>query len=402
MSHMPLKHRIIVRNASDLSGTLDSTVIYFIDGEVDMGSTSIEVPQTGLQLQGSGFGVSKLTTSEDTHTLFVDDGVYSGDLFIDRVEIEVTGAGSQVFDLDNDGNFGAVELTTVNFNDCTSLGTLDSYRQGLETNTGRFGGSPSLTLSGTWVGGYRITTSIVRSLAGTMTQPLFKEGTSFTMASRFLTDINCDLPTLAAFCDFDTDNFTSPSLFQIIGAIFTRDGASDASDTNILPNIDRGDLSASWKENQGIQNTFEGGNNTLSSESATTISSSSTFYSIAGTWTASELQHFDSPSSGQLRHLGNNPREYRFTADLTIESTQNKELEVRLRKYDSSATTTSTVVSQVRPVNNLAGGRDVAFFTILANLQLDQNDYVFLEVANNSGTDNVTLELDSFYILDSR
>jgi hypothetical protein len=399
---MPIKERIIVRNASDLSGTLDSTILYFVDGVIDMGSTSIEVPPTGLQIQGLGFGVSKLISSNSSFTLFVTDGTYSGNLFMENLEIEITGTGSQVFNLDNDGNFSAVEMNTVNFNNCTSLGTLDAYRQGLETNTGRFGGTPNLTLAGTWVGGYRITTSIVRSLSSGMTGALFQEGTSFTMASRFLTDINCDLPTSAAFADFDTNNFTSPSLFQIKGAIFTRNGTSDATDTNILPNIDRGDLSASWKDNQGIRNTYEGGRNDVSSENLTVISAGSTFYTLNAVWTTSALQHFDSPAAGQLRHLGNNPREYRFTADLSIESTRNDELEVRLRKYDASSTTTSTVDSQRRQVNNLAGGRDVAFFTLLSNVALDQNDYVFLEIANNSGNNNATLELDSFYILDSR
>ena len=402
MAYKPITKKVIVRNAADLSGTLDSGVVYFIDGEVDMGSTSIEVPPTGLQIQGLGFGVSKLVTSATSHSLFVTNGSYSGNLFIDGVEIEVTGLGSQVFNLDNDGNFGAVEMNTVNFNNCTSLGTLDAYRQGLETNTGRFGGTPNLTLSGTWTGGYRITTSIVRSLSSGMTGALFQEGTSFTMSSRFLTDINCDLPANAAFADFDNNNFTEPSLFQIRGAIFTRNGASDATDSNIMPNIDRGELSASWRNNQGIRNTYEGGKLTVSSENLTVISAGSTFYPLNAVWNSSSLQHFDSPASGQLRHLGNNPREYRFTADLTIESLRNDVLEVRLMKYNASTATSFSLGSQRRQVNNLAGGRDVAFFTMLFNVALDQNDYVYLEIANNNGNNDATLELDSFYLLDSR
>ena len=54
----------------------------------------------------------------------------------------------------------AFEFTRVNYINCTSLGDIYDYRQGLESGTGRFGGSPSLTLHGVWVGGYRITTSV--------------------------------------------------------------------------------------------------------------------------------------------------------------------------------------------------------------------------------------------------
>jgi hypothetical protein len=99
-------------------------------------------------------------------------------------------------------DFNAFEFQRINYINCTSLGDIYNYRQGLEGGTGRFGGSPSLTLHGLWRGGYRITTSIVRSLAGTMTLPLFKEGAAFTMNSRFLTDINIDLAYISSFLRF--------------------------------------------------------------------------------------------------------------------------------------------------------------------------------------------------------
>ena len=78
--------------------------------------------------------------------------------------IDVNGANSRVYNLSSLTGFEAFEFTRVNYNNCTSLGIIDSYRQGLEDGTGRFEGSPSLELAGLWVGGYRITTSIVRSL----------------------------------------------------------------------------------------------------------------------------------------------------------------------------------------------------------------------------------------------
>jgi hypothetical protein len=186
---------------------------------------------------------------------------------------------------------------------------------------------------------------------------------------------------------------------QINGAIFSRDGAFDATDADIFPNITKSDLESSFKNNKGIRNTFVGGRVTISSESTTTISSSGVHVTLDGTWTASSLEHFDNPANGQLRHLGDNPLEYSFIADLAIDGGPNDDLEIRVRKYDASSTTTSTVTTQRRQVNNFSGGRDVAFFTILETVELNTNDYVFLEVANNSDTSNVTVELDSFLMI---
>ena len=44
----------------------------------------------------------------------------------------------------------------------------------------------------------------------------------------------------------------------------------------------------------------------------------------------------------------------------------------------------------------------MAFFNININTTLDQNDYVFLEIANQTSTTNVTAELDSYYIVEER
>lgn len=388
----------IVRAPEDFF-PLESSVVYRIDGAVDMGTTTLEVPSGGLSIIGSTFDISKLTSSEDNYTLFSSPVGGSGNLLMVDLAIEVTGTSSQVFNLQDATGFNAFEFSRVNFNGCTSLGTVTDYRQGLEIGTGRFGGTPNLTLAGTWVGGYRITTSIVRSLSAGMTGALFQAGAGFSMASRFLSDINCDLPASAAFADFSPSNFVNPSTLQISGAIFSRNGSFDATDANIFPNISKADLESSFKDNKGIRNTFVGGRVTVSTEIATTIGVASTFYPLAGTWTASSLEHFDNPTNGHLRHLGDNPLEFTFIADLNVDGGANNDLEVRVRKYDDSTTTTSTVTSQSRQVNNFSGGRDVAFFTILEDVELNTNDYIFIEVANNTGTANVTAELDSYLIL---
>jgi hypothetical protein len=398
-------NRIIVTPSNvgtTLGGTIDSTKEYFLDGIIDLGTIEITVPADGINIKGYDFNLSALVSTENNYTMFKSDVGGSGDVLMTDLYIQASGTSSKVYDLTDSNGFHAIEVNKINYIACTSLGELNGYRQGLEIGTGRFSGSPSLTLSGTWLGGFRITTSIVRGLSSSMTTPLFAAGTGFVMNSRFLTDINVDLPALASFSDFAPSNFTNPSTLQVIGAIVTRNGVSDSTDSNYFTAITEKDLASSWQNNQGLPNTFVGGRNTITSENLTVIGAGSTFYDLNAIWTASELQHFDTPSSNQLRHLGNNPKEFKVICDVIIEGPANNDLTLRISKYDASSGTTSVVVDQRRQINSLVGGRDVAFFNINDNVTLEQNDYIFLRVANNSGNGDVTAENTSYFIVEER
>jgi len=303
-----LSNRVVVTQASDFAGTLDSTKQYFLDGIIDMGSQSIEVPAGGLNITGYTFDLSKLISSAAGYTMFTSPGGGSGNVLGMDYAIEVTGTGSQVYNLVSATGLDAFEFTRINYNDCTSLGTIDNYRQGLEIGTGRFGGKPELTLSGVWLGGYFIDTSIVRFLDDGA-YSLFSAGAGFVMNSRFRSNQNIDLPANASFVDFSAANFVSPSTLQLDGCIITRGGVFDATDTNIIPNAAASDLVSEWMGNNGIDNTFVGGESTITAEVLTTIVSDGVYVDLNGTFTPSGLTHFDSPSNGQLRHLGDSPRD---------------------------------------------------------------------------------------------
>lgn len=395
-----LSNRIVVTQASDF-GVIDSTKEYFLDGIIDMGGVSIEVPSGGIYISGFNFNLSKLIDSTSSYTMFTSPVGGSGDVLFMDFAIEVTGTTSEVYDLVSDTGFEAVEISRINFNNCTSLGTLDNYRQGLETGTGRFGGTPNLIFSGTWVGGYFIDTSIVRGLTNGV-YSLFEEGTAFSMASRFRSNQNIDIPADVSFFDFQPSNFVNPSTVQITDAIISRNGVFDAEDTNIIPNMDKGDLVSSWNGNKGIQNTFEGGETRITTETTTTISSTGVFVDLAGTYTTSDLQHFDSPSNGQLKHLGDSPIEYKVNVFGIIDGGSNDEVVLKIVVWDDSASVFVDYKSVVRVINNLQGGRDVAYFNFTDNVLLNTNDYVKLMVANISDTSNVTAELDTEFTIEKR
>lgn len=394
---------VSIKNKSDFPTTLSSTELYIIDGKIDLADTSLEVPLNGLYLAGHGLNISSLYSSSENYMMFTSPLTGSGDIFFDNLSLSVTGANSELFDVFGATGSEAVEFNLVNYNNCISLGNIDNYRQGLEKGTGRFGGTPELTLTGEWLGGYRITTSIVRSLDPSFSGSLFKAGLGFTMSSRFLSDINCDLPTNANFSDFSPANFTSPSLHQMKGAIMTRNGQEpQSSDNAFFPNLDPEDLVCSWRDNIGLRNTFEGGIGTITTEVVTSVAADSTFYDIAGVWTTSDLQHFSSPINGVLQNDGSNPIEFSVISSLTLESTANDNLSVKVLKWDSTLEVFVDVITQLTTVNSLSGPRDVAFVTLNYNVTLRKNDYVKLQVANLTSTSDITCELGSYFEIKKR
>jgi len=401
---------IIVVNQGNVSTTLggiiDSNKEYFLDGIIDLGTTQITVPPTGITIRGYSFDISGLISSEDNYTMFISESIAigSGNVLGSDYLISATGAASKVYELYDATGFNAFEFQRINYNDCTSLGDIYDYRQGLETGTGRFGGSPSLTLHGLWRGGFRITTSIVRGLDGTMTEPLFKEGVLFQMNSRFLTDINVDLPTLAPFCSFRAINFTNPNTIQFQGMELTRDGAYNSEDTNLTPNLSFSDLPCYWKNNNGLPNTFVGGTSLCLIEGQTTITTVGVYEDVQGTWGANDLQHFTIEAEGRLKHLGNTPRDFELSSNFNVDGGSNDDLAIKFFKFDDSTSTEIALdyTTQVRPVNNFSGGRDVAFFVNFLGVTLDKNDLLYVKVANLTDTSNVTFESGSFFRLQER
>ncbi|MEK9712781.1 MAG: hypothetical protein VW258_09445, partial [Thalassolituus sp.] len=291
----------------------------------------------------------------------------------------------------------------VNYNNCTSLGEINGYRQGLETGTGRLGGTPTLTLSGAWVGGYRITTSIVRGLDAAMNASLFEAGVGFSMSGRFLTDINADLGATASLFDFTPAQFPNPSTVQVNGALLQRSGVFDPDDSTIIPNMSGADICALFKDCVGVDNTNVGGRLTVTTETTTTISTAGAYVDLAGTFTASDLQHFDSPANGQLRNIGNTPREFVASLSVNIAGGQGDEIGLKLVKWDNSASTFVDIeVPQVQTINNFIITTDKANFVNIVPFELDQNDYIKFQVANLSDTTNVTAESGSYVFVSER
>lgn len=388
---------IRVSQASDLSGTLDSTKVYYIDGVVDMGSQSIEVPASGLSIIGSTFDVSQLVSSADSYTMFTSPVGGSGNLVLKDIGVTTSGTSSSVYGLTDATGFSAIEIKVVNFNGCTSLGYLDGYRQGLESGTGRFGGTPELEFRGSWVGGYRTETTISRGLSDFTS--LFKAGAGFTYNGRVILGMNCDLPANGAFCDFSPSNINNDESLQLSDCRMTRQGVLNASDATIYPNIDHTNVKCLWTDNVGLPVTTKYIKANITTEITTTIAAQNTYYPLEGTFTIETSSHMDKPVNGQFRLLSGNGT-YQMAGDIAIVGPQNDVVTMRITKStDDGATFPTALTHLTRQVNALVGGRDVAFFPINFIATLKENDRVRIEVSNTSSTGDLTAELDDYFIL---
>lgn len=392
-----LDNAVVVKTPQDLINP-SSTKSYILDGVVDFtgSGVSIEVPAGGLRLIGLGLDQFGITCSDDNYTLFTTPVGGGGNLFMEDFSITVSGTNSKVYDLTGATGSEAVEMQVINFNGCTSLGELTDYRQLLESNTGRFGGTPELTFSGPW-NGARISTSIVRGISDITA--LFKTGTSLTFGGRFITDINCDLPANGALIDFSESEIINDESLLLKSAFVTRQGVINSSDTGVSPNIDHTSVKCLWSDNTGVANTSKYIRAAISTEVTTVISAISTYYPLAGTFTVGRESHFSMPANGEFELLSGNGT-YQFSGNIDIDGPANDVIDIRVTKSTDSGATYPTVIFHTqRQINSFTGSRDVAFFTLSFIDSLEKGDRVRLEIENNTTTGNLTAELDSNFIV---
>lgn len=385
---------VIVRAASDLSGTLDSSKVYIIDGIIDMGSTQITVPQGGLTLRGLDFGVSGLTTSQASHTLFIDDGVYSGDLLMRDMFVTVSGTGSQVFDLDNAGNGNAVECTDFNFVSCTSLGVLSNYRQGLWSNFALVACKDGLTMDGTWAGGFAILTSILVSAGTAFTGTILKKGASLVVNGSIRSDMNAlQLDSTGAISDFAPANITNDAEFRMIGV------RCNAAATP-FPNMPASSVKARFSSCVGFRNTYVGAQWSITTETATVISAANTPVKVAGTTAYADENWFSNTTDNAFVYDGSDQIGVIIHGQLSFSGTNGNQINVILRHWIDSSSSYVTL-SQTGAFTMNAGGR-AENVSMHAFCDFDQNDRLEVWVENQSSSNNVTAKLNGIVSINER
>lgn len=374
---------IIVKQASDLIN-IDSSKNYMIDGSINMGSQTIEVPIGGISIAGlnGGRDTSILYSNENNYIMFTSpSGSYSGNVVIESCTIELDGTNSQVFDLDNDGNGNALDITNVNFGQAPtstlSMGELTDYRQLLMNGCGFIFIDDGLTFSGTWTGITVVTSIAVFFPAGVK---LFKEGTGFTV-DNVRSDINFRSvqPTSVLF-DFDETNILSDGGFDLNDV---RTTATDA-----IPNITGASVKSRFSGCIGIRNTYVGGRWTISTEATTTIAGANTPVKMAGTTTYADLQHFTGGTSNAFTYISDQPIEVEIKGTLSFSGGNNDQIRVVIRQWDDSVSGYMDV-GETAPVTMGSAGRSEGV-SILGYAHMEENDRIEIWVENQTDSGNIT------------
>ena len=371
---------IIVTQASDLSGTLDSTKSYKLDGIIAMGSQTITVPSGGLTIVGRGNNITGLTTSQASHTLFVDAASDAGSLTIAEMDIKVDGASSKVFDLDKSGAGGIVRIVNCSFTDCTEIGEFDAYFAALCSDMVWFNADQGMTFSGTWGGGINTNGFVPLNLGSTGTA--FKEGTALVLGSRFISNANMDLQAGAIGFNFTESNFTHDGDFELLSGSYSGAGT-------VVTGITRGNTKCKWRDNNGLGNTYVGSRWALTTEIATSIGSSNTYVKMAGTTTYADEQWFSNTTDNAFVFDSTNPIEAIIAGTMSVSAGNNNQLQIKVRQWDDSASAYIDI-HEHGPIT-MSGAGAGENISILGYADLDTNDRIEVWVQNLTAATNITM-----------
>jgi len=378
----PLESAIRITNPLQLCGELESDKVYIIDGTIDMGDKQITVPQGGLVIYGLDLAVSGLTTSENNHTLFIDDGVFSGDLFLRDMFVTVSGTSSQVFDLDNAENGSAVECTMFNFVGCTSLGTLSNYRQGLWDDFALVACADGLTMDGTWSGGFAILTTIVVEAGTPFTGTILKAGGSLVVNGSIRSDMNAlQIDDSGAISDLAPANVANDNEFRM-------NGVRCNPNATPFPNMPASNVKAKFSNCVGFRNTYVGGQYEITTEAATNINTISVPEKVAGTTTYTDMNHFSNTTDNAFVSDGSNQIGTQMQLHLSFTGPNNDEILIIARHWVDSMSA-YVDLSTTGPVTMGIASRPVPV-SLQAFCDFDQNDRFEVWVQNNTSTGNIT------------
>jgi len=392
------ENAITVKDVSDFGKiesnlvTPDPTKLYRMDGFVNVGSVSIVAPEMGISCAAprGGRNISGLYSNEENHVMFVSpQGGYSGDVILNGITIYQGGDGSKIFDLNNDGNSGSLDVSNVNFGSFsafgkTTLGELSNYRQMLMNRCAFLFLKDGLVFNGTWEG-MAILDSVAIVFPALAT--LLAEGTTFTVGN-IRSNINfISVASNSVFLDFSESNIINNG-----GASLTnvRSGADDA-----VPNLPGSSVKARYKNCDGIRNTYVGGEWVIfeaADEVETVIASANTPVKLEGVTTYSDLNHFSNTTDNAFVYDGTQTIEVECFGVLNIEGGNGDTFDVWFRKWDDAL---SSYTDKYKSSGTLDGSGKSSNTCIRAFASLKNNDRIEVWVQNTKDSSNLTAKAQS-------
>ena len=386
-----------IRNEEQLFNFLaepnPSDYVYEIDGIINV-TQSISVPSTGLTFKGYGNNFSTITTDVTGLTIFTG----SGNAFFNDLRLSCTGSGSTIFNMTSATGFEAVEFVNVNFENCEDIGILDGFRQGLLLNGFMLGVKEGLLFRGTWSGGFRIDASrfIFTETGSTY---MFKGDTGQTFANRFVSNANTTVASGATAYDFTPTNFINDATFQLIEAQFNGSGIY------VNPAITASSIKSLWRDNVGIDDTFQGIVTNNTTTTTTTIALVTTYYELECVSNVIESAWFSSGSGTTFSTIYDSTLPINISIEffLSLTSSNNNQIEIEIRNYRTSlAGGYDSLGSFKLTTNGGAAGTRVESTSLKTFDRVELNDNIRVFVRNNTGANDVDLDSSSKFIITKR
>lgn len=370
-----------------------SDYVYEIDGNINI-TTTKTIPDSGMTFRGYGNNFSTISTNVTGLTIF--NG--SGNAFFNDLKLSCTGAGSKIFDMSANTGFEAVEFVNVNFENCEDIGILDGFRQGLLLNGFMLGVKQGFLFRGTWAGGFRIDASrFIFTVAGSTY--MFKTDVGHTFGSRFFSNANSTIASGATGYDFIESNFVNDGTFQMIESENTGAGIY------VNPLLDASSVKSLWRDNIGLDDTFQGIVSDNISDTITPIASPSTYYEMLCDIDVIESAWFTSNSGTtfETNYDSNIPINISIQLFLSISSSNNNEIEVEIRNYRTSLVGGFDSLGSFKlTTNGGVLGTRVESTSLKTFDRVLKDDRIRIFVRNNTGGNDVSLDASSKLIITKR
>lgn len=377
-----------IRDQSALHGNLRSDIIYKIDGSIIM-QGSINIPDNGLFIEGSDANLDSLDCA-GAFPLFVG----GGNLFIRNCKLSASQTGASVFNITAADPFYGCEMTNVNFENCKALGTITDYRQGLWFNVALFGCDDGLTLAGTWGGGFRIETTIIRTFDVQNNGGIVLKGaTGATFGSRIVSNANIQVNGTSTAYMFTEEMFNNDQSFQLVGGELSGTGT-------YVDGIDVTSTKCRWAS-VGIPQTAPGGKMTLTTPATTSISAANTPEKLNGTTVLSDAIWVDDDGgqNNRVKWLNDFSGNVRVYGVISLTSTNNRQIGVILKVFNDIGVEQESFAFPAITTNGNGRAENI---TIAQFFTLNKNWYIEIWAENQSNNSNITLEINSVLLLEQR
>lgn len=377
---------IYVDSAEDFLN-VDSTKTYIVTKPIDMGSTSIVVPVNGISILGSSGKVSKLFSSANNYTMFVNPASGgAGSVNIQTLTPLVTGINSRVFNLNNeqktDNENNNIDFINVNFIGCTSIGFLSNYRQffwNIGSDILNFG---SLEFSGTWSGGIKMTgIRTIKSGSGLDYAYKFSEATTF--ASRIFMDINFSRIGSAKVSNITPAHILTDGGFQFVnGQVSPTSNSLGTQD--YFPLLPQSSVKA-YFDSGGMPRSLIGGSMVWDVEVATNFPPLGGAVKANGGTSGNNLVWMNTLTQGRMTYESTQLTTQTVFLTGTVASQSGKQIEMQLRVWDNTNSVWVIISRQI--IESSSPARPLSNFNLVGTWNSRLGDYY--ELWMDSGLINI-------------